>query len=105
LRRQGSRQYFYVPGRYNPACFNTDRETWVMLEKTYPVKLFTPHPGSPNSPHQLATSKRFDALKAQLIEKVLALHPNWNLDLHAIFPKHHPPPPTQPFQRSKSSQE
>jgi hypothetical protein len=40
-----------------------------------------------------------------MIKKVLELHPNWNLDLHAIFPEHHPPPPTLPFERSKSSQE
>jgi hypothetical protein len=40
-----------------------------------------------------------------MIKKILELHPNWNLDLHAIFPEHHPPPPTLPFERSKLSQE
>ena len=105
LRRQGNRQYFFVPGRYNPAYFNNDRETWVMVERTYPVKLFTYQNASIKFPHQLATSARFDILKAQLIAKVLELHPNWDLDLHACFPAHHPPPPTMPFERSKSSQE
>jgi hypothetical protein len=64
LNRKDNRQYFFVPDRYNPTYFNNDRETWVMVERTYPVKLFTHQNASNKTPHQLATSARFDILKA-----------------------------------------
>ena len=100
LRRQGNRQYFFAPGSYDPASFNKTREKCIKDERFELAKEFTYQPASKSSPLQLVASKRFSVIKAQMIDRILKLHPNWNLDLHALFPKYHPPPPTLPFERS-----